>query len=201
MHFFHGVESILLFDRPFPWFFGWMSLPLKEPGSKSVSSTCHNPVNAVLATKQTNSIAYEDWVGHQSLIFHVDLEHGGDACGVLQLSVLAWDPTGFKVIGEFDEYIKPPATALWLDHASEVHGLNPASQRIRSAMSIFEVWNRFFLLKSKVIYMMAPKRELLQPGVVNHVIASGSFKSLKTPIMVYCSCLDGAPTSWTQEDC
>jgi hypothetical protein len=53
--------------------------------------------------KCTKSIAHDDWVGRRSIIFHVDQEHhGGDACGVLQLSVVAYDPTGHKVVGEFD---------------------------------------------------------------------------------------------------
>ena len=115
------------------------------PTNEAQQVTVTNPVIAALVTKQKNSIAHEDWVGHRSLIFHVDLEHGGDACGVLQLSVVAYDPTGFKVISELDEHIKPLATALWPDHASEVHGLYPTDERIRSAMSIFKVWNRFVL--------------------------------------------------------
>jgi hypothetical protein len=40
--------------------------------------------------KRTYSIAHDDWIGHRAIIFHVDLEHGGDACGVLQLSVVAY---------------------------------------------------------------------------------------------------------------
>jgi hypothetical protein len=80
----------------------------------------------------------------RSIIFHVDLEHGGDACGVLQLSVVAYDPSAeAKIIGEFDEYIKPPANAVWSDHASDVHGIYPTDARITSALGIAEVWKRF----------------------------------------------------------
>jgi hypothetical protein len=92
---------------------------------------------------RSKSIAHDDWVGSRSIIFHVDLEHGGDACGVLQLSVVAYDPTGRQVVGEFDYYIKPPANALWSSHASAIHGLYATDIRITSAMALEEVWQKF----------------------------------------------------------
>jgi hypothetical protein len=84
-------------------------------------------------TNRSNSIAHDDLAHGRSIIFHVDLEHGGDACGVLQLSVVAYDPTGANIIGEFDEHIKPPAHAVWSDHASDVHGIHATDARITSA--------------------------------------------------------------------
>jgi hypothetical protein len=51
----------------------------------------------------------------------------------------------------------------------------------------------------KAILIMLSKRESLQPGVVNHVIAIGSFGSPKTPLMACSLCLNGAGTSWTQK--
>jgi hypothetical protein len=106
-------------------------------------------VTAVPTTnkKCTKSIAHDDWVCHQAMILRDDLEHGGDACGVLQqLSVLvAYDPTDVKVLGKFDEYIKPPANAVWSSHASDVHGIYPNNVRITSALEIKEVWERFVL--------------------------------------------------------
>jgi len=93
--------------------------------------------------KRTKSIAHDDWVCHRVMIFHVDLEHGGDACGVLQLSVVAYDAKEIKAVGEFDEYIKPPANAVWSSHASDVHGIFPNDIRITSAFEIKEVWERF----------------------------------------------------------
>jgi hypothetical protein len=93
--------------------------------------------------KRAKPIAHDDWVCHQGMIFHVDLEHGGDACGVLQLPVVACDPTYVKVVGEFDEYIKPPANVVWSSHASDVHGIYPNGVRITSALEIKEVWEQF----------------------------------------------------------
>jgi hypothetical protein len=76
-------------------------------------------------------------VGRQSIVFHVDLEHGGNACGVLQLSVVVYDPTDHKVIGEFD--------AFWSSHVSDVHGLYANNVRITSAGTSIEVWKLFIL--------------------------------------------------------
>jgi hypothetical protein len=102
----------------------------------TVPTTNHNRT-------RSKSIAHDDWVHGRSIIFHVDLEHGGDACGVIQLSVVAYDPTGHKVVGEFNDYIKPPTNAFWSSHASAVHGIYPTDIRILSAMGIKEVWKRF----------------------------------------------------------
>ncbi len=48
----------------------------------------HGILNAVSVPttnpKRTNFIAHDDWVGHCSVILHVDLEHGGDECGLIQ---------------------------------------------------------------------------------------------------------------------
>jgi hypothetical protein len=102
------------------------------------------PLTTTVVTKRTKSIAHDDWVCHQAMIFHVDLEHGGDACaGVLQLSVVAYDPTDIKVVGGFDEYIKPPANAVWSSHVSDVHGIDPKDVRITSAFEIKDVWEQF----------------------------------------------------------
>jgi len=73
----------------------------------------------------------------------VDLERGGNNCGVLQLSVVACDPAETKVIGEFNEHIRPPASAFWCDKASAVHGICQNDVRMTSASGIKEVWKRF----------------------------------------------------------
>jgi hypothetical protein len=96
-------------------------------------------LTTAVVTKRTKSIAHDDWVCHQAMVFQVDLEHGGDACGVLQLSVVAYDPTYTKVVGEFDEYIKPLGNAVWFSHASDVHGIYPNNVRITSAFEIKDV--------------------------------------------------------------
>jgi hypothetical protein len=101
------------------------------------------PPAMTVVTKRTKSIAHDDWVCHQAMIFHDDNEYGGDACGVLQMSVVAYDPTDIKVVGEFHECIKPPANAVWSSHASDVHSIYPNDVRITSAFEIKDVWERF----------------------------------------------------------
>jgi hypothetical protein len=148
--------------------------------------TVPTPVSliVVLTTKRTNSIAQDDWVGHRSIIFHVELEHGGDACGALQLSVVAYDPKDAKVVGEFNKCIKLPANAVWSYHASEVHGIYPTDDRIASAMGITEVWKEFVLFIEAILQTVRRRKSLL-PGVVNPAIVSGCLESWKTRIMAY----------------
>jgi hypothetical protein len=95
--------------------------------------------------KLTNYIVHNDWVGHCSMIIHVNLEHGGNECGVIQLSVVAYNPKENKVVGEFDNYIKPPANAVWSNCASKVHGIYPTKHRIASAMGLVAFWKQFVM--------------------------------------------------------
>jgi hypothetical protein len=161
-------------------------------------STVPAPVLIVATTtKRKKAITHDDLAGLTSILFHVDLEHGGDYCGVLQISVVAYNPSEAKVIGEFDEYIKPPANATWSDHASEVHGIYPNDVRITSAMGIVEVWKRFVLFIEGHLADGAKKGIIAAWGGGNPAIASGCFASRKTCIMAYYSCPGGARTSWT----
>jgi hypothetical protein len=48
-----------------------------------IAMTVPIPTPVLFTIRTTNSIAHDDWVGHRSITFHVDLEHGGEACGVL----------------------------------------------------------------------------------------------------------------------
>ena len=49
----------------------------------------------------------------------------------------------FNIIGEFNEFIRPPDTAVWDEHATRVHGYHRSHESIVSAKSIVEVWARF----------------------------------------------------------
>jgi hypothetical protein len=138
-------------------------------------------------TKCTNSITHDDWVGCCCIIFHVNLEH------------VTYDPISVKVIGDFDEYIKPPANAVWSHHASEVHQIYPTMpyQDPKCYGKITECRKQLVLFIEKTILIMVQKRESLLPGVANPAIVSSYLESWKTLTMVYCSCLDGACISWT----
>jgi hypothetical protein len=61
---------------------------LTNPVNVAVPITIPSIMTVPMTFKHTYSIAHYDWMGQHSIIFHVDLEHGGDSCGVLQLSVV-----------------------------------------------------------------------------------------------------------------
>jgi hypothetical protein len=137
--------------------------------------------------------SHDNLVGHRSVIFHVDLEHGGNNCGVLQLSVVACNPTEGKIVGEFDKHVKPPATAIWSNHAMEhIPTMKESHLLWKSQKSGCDLFG-----SSKGILPMGQKRESLLPGVANPAITSGCFVSLKTRIMECHLCLGGARVSWT----
>ncbi len=67
----------------------------------------------------THSIAHEDIINKQIVYVHVDLEDGGPMCGLLQISAIILD-ADLNEIGRFDEYIKPPDTAIWDEQVCEL---------------------------------------------------------------------------------
>jgi hypothetical protein len=159
--------------------------------------TLPNPVlTAPSKTKRSVHVAHDDLVGHRSVIFHVDLEHVGDNCGVLQLLVVAHDPTEGKIVGKFDKHIKPPATAIWSNHASEIHGRHPNDERITSAVEITEVWSRF------VRFIEGHLANGTKKGIIaawggqscNH---EWLFRVANTRIMECCLFVGGVCVSWT----
>jgi hypothetical protein len=70
----------------------------------------------------------------------VDLGHGGESCGILQLSCEALlDPSGRR-LGEFNEYVKPPADSVIRTGSALAHMLTLSDPRIANAESILVVW-------------------------------------------------------------
>ena len=88
------------------------------------------------------SIAHEDIVGKRVVYIHIDIEHGGPKCGMVSILVVFMD-ADLNIIGEFDEFIRPPDTAEWDDNATRVHGYHKNHASIVSAKPIVEVWARF----------------------------------------------------------
>ena len=88
------------------------------------------------------SIAHDDIVGKRIVYIHIDIEHGGPKCGMVSISVVFMD-ADLNIIGEFDEFIRPPDTAEWDDNATRVHGYHKNHASIVSAKPIVEVWARF----------------------------------------------------------
>jgi hypothetical protein len=102
------------------------------------ASSDHTP-----KAKRSYSIAHDNFLSGRVIIFHIDLEHSGQDVGIVQLSVIAYDPSKEEYCGEFNEYVQPPKNAKWEKGAMEVHGIRPNQERIKNAGSIVDVWPRF----------------------------------------------------------
>ena len=81
----------------------------------------------------------------------LDLEHGGDKCGITQLSAVLFrlggvedvDIPGDSIIEEvFNEYVKPPKDAIWNSKTQDVTGLYASHPSILNADPIETVWKR-----------------------------------------------------------
>jgi hypothetical protein len=95
------------------------------------------------ACRRQNSIISADLNGDRCVFFSIDLEHGGDKAGILQLSMEAFTRVGEKLGEPFNMYIKP-ATGSSIPRAmTDVHGLSISDPRIQSASGILDVWPQF----------------------------------------------------------
>ena len=78
-----------------------------------------------------------------SLFISVDLETGGEAVGIVQLSAVAFLLDG-QHLGTFNEYIDPQVESkYWSQAAIEVNGIKPNSNEVLHADLLCEVWPRF----------------------------------------------------------
>jgi hypothetical protein len=93
------------------------------------------------APRRTHSVAHEDFVANNVVLFNVDLETGGNDCGPVQISVAAYDPRNKISLDEFDSHVKPANGAEWSQHTINVHGIEPSQQRIKDASQIEDVWH------------------------------------------------------------
>ena len=82
--------------------------------------------------RKTNgkSIAHK-YLVNGGILCSFDLEHGGDHCGILQISAqIIWirqENNVFVTEVEdevFDKYVKPPSNAIWSEHAVSTHGFH-----------------------------------------------------------------------------
>ena len=89
------------------------------------------------------SIAHEHLQAGQCVFFSIDLEHGGDRAGILQLSVETFNEKGERLTDTFDEYVKPPAGAPIPATQTALTGLSLTDPRIQNADTIQQVWPRF----------------------------------------------------------
>ena len=103
-----------------------------------------------------------------AICISLDLEHGGDKCGVTQLSAVLFKLGGLEessfskdvVIREvFNEYVRPPPSAIWNPICIEKTGLHPDNSNILKADPIDLVWKRFVNYLKK--YINGEKRGIL----------------------------------------
>ena len=118
----------------------------------------------------------------------LDLEHGGDKCGVTQLSAVLFRLRGVEdsalskdvMIREvFNEYVQPPLSAKWNPICREKTGLHPHHPKILQADPFEAVWSRFKNYLSKYIY--GKKRESSSPGMARPAMWNGCTGILKHP--------------------
>lgn len=77
------------------------------------------------------------------IVISLDLETGGEECGVTQISAIAFRLDGTSVGDDFDAYVKPPASAKWNQISVNLTGLHANDQRIMQADPIETVWPKF----------------------------------------------------------
>ena len=82
------------------------------------------------------------------LFIPFDLEHGGDQCGITQLSAVLFrlgsEPDVPESIKVFNEYVLPPTSAKWNPICIQTTGLHAGHPSILNADEVEEVWGRFY---------------------------------------------------------
>ena len=95
--------------------------------------------------KAIYSVAHDDIVNGRAVMVHVDLEHGGEGCGILQLSAVMVDMTNKNQLGQFDQHVNPGPGAVCSSNATAVHGLTAAKECIQNARCkeiMMEMWRQ-----------------------------------------------------------
>lgn len=110
------------------------------------------PSEADLKPPRGKSIAHFDLQAHNIVFLSLDLETGGEYCGIIQLSGQLFqfdpqDPRGIDIIyaqTTFNEYVCPPEGAFWNEQACQAsHGLHAQSPEIVEARPFVTVWTNF----------------------------------------------------------
>ena len=120
--------------------------PSSQPISQADTSAGNNGSNQKEKERKKArrvSYAHDDIINKKIVYVHVDVEDGGPYCGLLQISVVVVN-ADFKVIDDFDRYIKPDENAVWNEEACRLsHGYTKDTPEIKNANSILEVWPEF----------------------------------------------------------
>ena len=117
-----------------------------------------------------------DWDKLAIVQFHVDCEHGGEQCGLIQLSGVAYDPYTDSILGDdgtmnepgsskFNMYINPGPLAIWnIAGCAASHKLTAQSVEIIDAGGLEVVWPKFVAWQESHLAMGAKRGELVAWG-------------------------------------
>ena len=94
----------------------------------------------------------------EAIFLSLDVETGGEYCGILQLSAeicrMTIKPDGSSKMKDkatdvrrdsntFNEYVKPPEGAIFAEACTRIHGLSEDTPCIKNASDIDVVWSQF----------------------------------------------------------
>jgi hypothetical protein len=125
--------------------FGFEAYP---EGTEADGAAEDNPPPEPKKKKRPSHTLAHDAINEEKLIYiHIDLETGGEAVGIIQMSAIAHDYMTYSRFGNsFSMYVKPPPhikAKHWSSHAKAFTGLTTYCDKIKNAQSIVEVWEKF----------------------------------------------------------
>ena len=92
--------------------------PLQEDDAPTGQQT-----QSAKAAHTMTSICHDAITNNKLIAVSLDLETGGENCGVTQISAVAFKLDGSAVGDDFDRYVKPPRSAKWDQRAVNLTGL------------------------------------------------------------------------------
>ena len=119
------------------------STPAKQYDTNDATTAAAKPA---AKPRRIHSIAHEQIINKSLVLFHVDIETGGEHCGIIQLSAVAHDVDTNQMLGKFNKFVNPGRDAIWNDQCTATHGLTKHHPSIKDGDTIFEVWKQFTLL-------------------------------------------------------
>ena len=137
-----SVDSIInvpptIVEAPLP------SPPSTPPTQVAITQQSATPISSNKKEKKKgsyNSIAHDNFLEGNLVLFHVDLETGGKNCGIIQLATIAYDVDKKRALDDgFNKYINP-GSRYWDDNCIAIHGIQPNDKRITGADGIAKVW-------------------------------------------------------------
>jgi len=159
-----------------------MNIPNQFYAAENVENISMHDINvATLETSHARghqtSVANE-WIERKNIVLYsIDLEHGGPAAGILQLSCIAFKPDGIE-LRQFDQYVFPVKNTTISSETTQVHKLTLQSPCIQAAKPLRIVWYDFVEFIEKFLDRGESVASLLH-GMVKAVTWIGFSKLLR----------------------